>query len=457
MWIPLLLFLAQAPPDLAAERALAARVDDLRARDTVRTLVAFGPRMGGTPSGERSSAWLAERFRAMGLLVHLREDPPRRCHFEDHWNLTVHIGEGDAREEFVLERAYPFGFSPSVRGSASLALEPREGGVWLSSKRTRPPASGPRPALCLVDGMTTRDGEWPLCRTVGGKKPVPVFGISRAEGAHLRELLEKGQKVTVDFELQATIREASPRTVVAVLQARDGAPKGHLLFCAHGDSDSGGPGANDNGSGEAIVLEIARVWSAAVKEGSLPAPEREVRFAIWGSEIHSTAAYLAQYAEDADSPVLAVLNYDQAGFGASSQQLNVEPDDLQANVELVRLCAAVLRDHAGEEGFPPRWATNKSLGGTDSYVFSNSAVFRREKRPALTLYTSAWDKPDEKPKTPGMPGESWSDRDRVSIDFDPFYHSAGDRPELTTDREPENCGWCARVGLLVGLRWLARN
>ena len=48
-----------------------------------------------------------------------------------------------------------------------------------------------------------------------------------------------------------------------------------------------------------------------------------------------------------------------------------------------------------------------------------------------------------------MPGESWSDRDRVAIDYDEHYHSAGDLPENTTDREPENMGWCARVGLLA--------
>ena len=40
----------------------------------------------------------------------------------------------------------------------------------------------------------------------------------------------------------------------------------------------------------------------------------------------------------------------------------------------------------------------------------------------------------------------------VTVDGDPFYHSAGDTPANTTDKEPSNMGWCARVGLLSALR-----
>jgi len=445
----LLLLLAAQTSDLEAERALASRVSDVRARDAVRALVALGPRMGGTPSGDRAAAWLEERFEGMGLATVVREDPAKRCHWEERWSVVAHV---EGQEPLPLERATPWGFSPSASGRATLTLEPVEGGVWLSESRARPRRGAPTPAVVLVDGVTTRDGEWPLCRSVRGR--TPAFGLSRAEGAVLRAALEAEKAVGVEYELVATIAEGRPRTVVATLPAREGAPAGHLLFCAHGDSDSGGPGANDNGSGEAIVLEIARAWSSAIADGTLPPPTREVRFAVWGSEIHSTRAYLEEYAEHGTHPVLAVINYDQAGFGSGAEQLNVEPDDLPANAPFVRLCAAVLGDHVGAEGFPARWATNKSLGGTDSYVFSGSRTFRREARPSVTLFTSAWDKPDEHPRTKDMPGESWSDRALVNVDYDATYHSTGDTPENTTDREPHNMAWCARVGLLVGLRWL---
>ena len=149
-----------------------------------------------------------------------------------------------------------------------------------------------------------------------------------------------------------------------------------------------------------------------------------------------------------------MLNYDQAGFGSGADQFNVEPDDLPANAGMVRVVAGVLEEFAGSEGFPERWATNKSLGGTDSYVFSGLESFRDGGLPALTLFTSAWDKPAHHPRTPGMPGESWSDSDRVYVDYDLYYHSAGDTPGNTTDREPWNLGWCARVGLVAASRYL---
>ena len=54
-----------------------------------------------------------------------------------------------------------------------------------------------------------------------------------------------------------------------------------------------------------------------------------------------------------------------------------------------------------------------------------------------------------------MPGESWNDGDVVHIDYYVHYHSSGDTPANTTEREPWNMGWCARVAWLGGLRWLA--
>ena len=43
----------------------------------------------------------------------------------------------------------------------------------------------------------------------------------------------------------------------------------------------------------------------------------------------------------------------------------------------------------------------------------------------------------------------------ITVDGDPFYHSAGDTPANTTDTEPFDMGWCARVGLLSALRLMA--
>jgi len=238
---------------------------------------------------------------------------------------------------------------------------------------------------------------------------------------------------------------------VATLPGRDHTK--YILFCAHGDADSGGPGANDNASGVAIVLEIARAAAAAVTSGAMPTPAWDLRFASWGGEISSTRQYLAAM-EKEESKLQAVFNYDQSGFGASKDALYVEPDDIAANREIITIARDVMTAHLGTPGFPSHAASVKSQGGTDSYVFqprqAGATIF-----PSITLYTSAWDREQAQPVTEGFPPINWYPNEKpgmVTVDGDPFYHSVGDTPANTTDTEPSNMGWCARVGLLSALR-----
>ena len=53
-------------------------------------------------------------------------------------------------------------------------------------------------------------------------------------------------------------------------------------------------------------------------------------------------------------------------------------------------------DHKGQAGFPKRWATNKSLGGTDSYVFSGSSRFKAEALPISSPTTRVSSGPPQK-------------------------------------------------------------
>ena len=80
-----------APPAraLAAERKLAAAVDETRMVDTVKRLVAFGPRQYGTPSNHEAAAWLASAFREAGLEVTVREDPPRNWYQPVSWEIRA--------------------------------------------------------------------------------------------------------------------------------------------------------------------------------------------------------------------------------------------------------------------------------------------------------------------------------------------------------------------------------
>ncbi|HKB16279.1 MAG TPA: M28 family peptidase, partial [Planctomycetota bacterium] len=299
----------------------------------------------------------------------------------------------------------------------------------------------------LVDGDGVPDSDYSFLHPLSGSAgDVPVFAISAREGERLRRALQAGSPIEIRFSLDARVSESSPKTVLATIGGRDRARS--ILFCAHGDADSGGPGADDNASGVAVVLEIARAFSAAARRGEIAAPPCDLRFAVWGTEIHSTRAFVERERAAGRSVALsAVLNFDQAGFGSGDDALFVEPDDVPRNETLVRSILGVALDHRGEEGFPSRFTSNRALGGTDSYVFQRG----EDGPPSVTVFTSAFGSPSFVEPTPGFPraGE-WGAK--IRVDHDRFYHSSGDLPENTTDLEPSNMGWCARVALLGALR-----
>ncbi len=441
-------------PELAAERALAALVDERRAAARVRLLVGLGARMGGTDSGESANSARGAAFAALGLEHWTEDDGPALNYQERAWTLIAHTESGP----HTLERAWPYGFSPSVSGRFALGTRPGDAPALIQTSPPRGPSRGaPDTRIVLVDGRNTDPGDWPQISSQPAREdnPFAIFGIPGADGALLRAELEAGRKVELEVAFETRIRTAPVQSVFARIPARDGAAPGYLLFCAHGDSDAGGPGANDNGSGEAIVFEIAAALAKAQAQKISAAPPRELRFAIWGKEIHSSQAHRDRALLEGAMPLLGVLNFDQSGFGARGDRLYLEPDDEPHHTALLNALLAVLNDHSGAPGFPTKWATVKSLGGTDSYVFSRSAAMRAKAVPALTLYASAWGRAAKHPRSDGALGMSDAQADEVIVDHDPYYHSAGDRPELTTDLQPHFLGWNARVGLLGGLRWLA--
>ena len=444
--------IAQAgPPGIASDRMLAATVSESRMVDTVRRLVSFGPRMYGTPANHEAAAWLASAFREAGLDVTVREDPPRNWYQPVSWDVRT-LPDAPGASGLALKTTWPSSGAPSGKGEGALSLETTPGAVCLTATNPTPETTTGCAAV-LFDGRASASG-WPGIGRLRGTWTVPVFAVSPRESTPLRARLAAGDKVRMAFAVEANTGNSAGHTVVATLPGKDRSK--YVLFCAHGDSDSGGPGANDNASGVAIVLEIARTVAAAVKSGTIPQPAWDLRFASWGGEISSTREYLAGVEKD-PSRLQAVFNYDQSGFGSSKEALYVEPDDVAANKEIVTLVRTVMTDHVGTRGFPEHAASTKSQGGTDSYVFQprtqGATIY-----PSVTLYTSAWDKERALPVTEGFPPINWYAGEQpgmVTVDGDAFYHSVGDTPANTTDTEPSNMGWCARVGLLSALRLIS--
>lgn len=101
--------------------------------------------------------------------------------------------------------------------------------------------------------------------------------------------------------------EADSRNVVAEIKGTH-YPEEVILFAAHYDSVPYSAGANDNGAGSVILMELARKFAAQ-------APLRTVRFCWFGSEelgLLGSFAYVEQHKEELD-PIKFVINVDVAG------------------------------------------------------------------------------------------------------------------------------------------------
>lgn len=105
---------------------------------------------------------------------------------------------------------------------------------------------------------------------------VPVLGAGQAHGEWLRERLSTGAfEVTIRNKVHSNLQSVN---VIASRPAKTPAPGNPVVVVgAHLDSVVGAPGANDDASGVALGLELARVMKSYNTD-------KELRFAFWGSE-----------------------------------------------------------------------------------------------------------------------------------------------------------------------------
>lgn len=446
-----------------AEDIFAAAVNERGLQQLVRDLVALGPRMGGTPSGDEAAEFRRAYFQKVGLQASVIDDPAVLAHWESAWQLAIAPGGR-------LESAWPMGYSPSVPAQSAGRIvfvkdlaAAQAAPDWAGAVIYTPGAIGrayqaiakrPHRPLALVTSAPHQIGKYMDVSRLSSlaareDNPIAAFTVSYLDGETLRAAAERG--LSVEVALVSNLRRAPVKTTVATITGAD--PAKYWLVCAHGDSDSGGPGADDNASGEATVMEIARVLTQLADTGDFK-PRHSIKFVIWGSEYHSARAWIEREGQ-ALSNLQGVLNFDETGTGAEREAIYFESNDVPWNKTLLGTLAQVGADYVGKPGFWPEYATNPSQGGTDSYAFLpkqyRGTDYTQLQIPSTTVYTAAWDKLATLDQTegwdvPGRPGAR-----KVDIDYSLYYHSSGDTPENTTDREPQNM---VRAVKAVGLALL---
>jgi Zn-dependent M28 family amino/carboxypeptidase len=133
---------------------------------------------------------------------------------------------------------------------------------------------------------------------------IPVLGVSYAVGVDLVEAAAEG---TVEASMVAeVVSEARPTwNLIADLQ---GQSDDLVVVGGHLDSVSAGPGINDNGSGSALVLELA-LQSAELGRDH----QNTLRFAWWGAEeagLIGSSVYVDRLTESELEKHVANLNFD---------------------------------------------------------------------------------------------------------------------------------------------------
>ena len=109
-------------------------------------------------------------------------------------------------------------------------------------------------------------------------KYVPAVAITQDQGKALKERLKSGETIEATMKLEgAKTDEAISHNVVATKEATHKSTGQLILVGAHHDSVEGAPGANDDASGTATVLELARVFANAPTD-------TDIRFVTFGAE-----------------------------------------------------------------------------------------------------------------------------------------------------------------------------
>jgi aminopeptidase YwaD len=256
------------------------------------------------------------------------------------------------------------------------------------------------------------------------------FKASRRAAATLREALKAGpQRVRV--EVASTFANKPERTLVYEIPGRT-LPNERIVLAAHLQE----PGANDNASGVATLMELARSLGAGVASGRIPAPARTITF-LWLNEISGSRAWIRNH-PDLMAGVRYMFSMDMTGedvaktggsflverwpdpgavwarpwdphseWGAGNVRSDTLKGDLINDLHLA-VCELVAELVAERSEKKSAWVvkTNPYEGGSDHTVFGSAGV------PSLL---------------------NWHFTDR-------YYHSSLDTPDKTSPEEMRNVG-----------------
>lgn len=208
---------------------------------------------------------------------------------------------------------YPEDFPADTAGKIALI---QRGELYFSEKAQNAYAAG------AIAAIIYNHSPGPLNGTLGDPQEIPVMEMFQEDGLYIKGLLEDGNTVTLSMVSECSIDYGTSQNVVGTLEAsRGNKSHGTIVIGAHMDCVDT-PGANDNASGVATMLEAARILS----EEKLA---YDIEFAAFGAEeigLVGSYQYLDNLSEEEFNDIVAMINMDMVGVGEAIGVMTVEED-----------------------------------------------------------------------------------------------------------------------------------
>ena len=143
------------------------------------------------------------------------------------------------------------------------------------------------------------------------------FFLPPREGHLLRDRLLSGEKIKVHAVVEAQTVNYEMQVPSCVIKGTD--PNAdEIIFSAHLFEGYVKQGANDNISGSAAILEVARMLKTMIDEGRIDRPERNIRF-IWVPEFSGTGPWVNEHKELMQK-TLCNINLDMVGINLANSK-----------------------------------------------------------------------------------------------------------------------------------------
>ena len=254
----------------------------------------------------------------------------------------------------------------------------------------------------------------------GGDNATFCINLPPRDGYALRDRLLRGEKITVKADIETTTEETEIEVPTCVIKGTD-PDAGEVILSAHLFEGYVKLGANDNTSGSAALIEVARTLNDLISDGLLPRPKRTIRF-IWVPEFQGSMPWAVKH-KDILANTLCNFNLDMVGLWLSkSESVYCMHRTTMGNPHYLNDVAESYYHYMGatNRGFvatgvgrPDATKPVYSMTGSrDPFYYSINAHYGSSDHEVFN---------DWGVQVPGIIMITWPDN---------YYHTSGDRPEI---------------------------